>query len=256
MFFLSADHFERGDLLSGYLQAVPFLRYSPAIVEPIGARRPQWWVFSELSTRLGFARFGSARVETQIDGRDLDDEDVAGFVARVARRSWADVLAEPYGIREDALDPGWLIPGRLRRLLDLAPPELVEQFEAGWLEQLPGAASIVLVNRRTPRQYNSFTPTMLALEPTLLVNPVDAARFGLVDGGRAAVSTAHGSLDALVRVTDTMTPGTVSLPHASTITNVNVLTTSNDADRRNAMPVLSGFAVTIAPSTPAPHRND
>ena len=29
-----ADHFERGDLLAGYLQAQPFLRYAPAVVAP------------------------------------------------------------------------------------------------------------------------------------------------------------------------------------------------------------------------------
>ena len=49
------DHLERGDLLSGYLQAQPFLRYAPPVLAPVGERRPQWWVFAELARRLGHA---------------------------------------------------------------------------------------------------------------------------------------------------------------------------------------------------------
>ena len=56
-----ADHFERGDAVTGYLQATPFLRWAPAVVEPLGERRPQWWVFAELSRRLGLPLFGSRK---------------------------------------------------------------------------------------------------------------------------------------------------------------------------------------------------
>ena len=34
------DHFERGDLLSGYLQAEPFLRYAPPVVDAVGRAPP------------------------------------------------------------------------------------------------------------------------------------------------------------------------------------------------------------------------
>ena len=246
-----ADHFERGDLLTGYLQAKPFLRYARAVVAPRHGRRPQWWVFAELARRLGLPLFASGRVDAQLAGRALDDDVVAGTLARASRRPWADVRAAPYGMLDDGLAPGWMIPGRLPRPLDLAPAELVEQFERSWRQQLPPPAALVLVNRRTSRQYNSFTPSLAADEPTLLVHPADAARFGLRDGERATVATAHGSCDALVEVTDAISSGVVSLPHASSITNVNELTTTADADPRNGMPVLSGFAVTVTPSAPA-----
>lgn len=251
------DHFERGDLLSGYLQATPFLRWSPAIVSPVGERRPQWRVFADLAVRLGLPRLGSGRAEAMLAERaaagagEPDDETVAGLVARSARRPWTDVRSAPFGIRDDCLLPGWLMPDRLPRLLDLAPRELVAQFD-GWTARLPSPDDLVLVNRRTPRQYNSFTPTLAPVEPALLVHPSDATRLGLSDGGRACVTTAHGTLDALVQVTDAMQLGVVSLPHASTLTNVNALTSGTDADPLNAMPVLSGFAVTVAPSTYAP----
>lgn len=242
-----ADHFERGDVLSGYLQAVPFLRWSPAVVPAVGERRPQWYVFAELSRRLGLPLFGSARVDAMLADRALDDETVAATLARSARHPWADVAAAPYGVRDDALPPGWLVPDRLPRPLDLAPTELAEQF-ASWSAALPPPDRLVLVNRRTTKQYNSFTTTLAPPEPTLLVHPADATRCGVHHGDRARLTTAHGSCTALVEVSDAMRPGVVSLPHASQLTNVNTLTSSVDADTRNGMPVLSGFAVTLTPA--------
>jgi anaerobic selenocysteine-containing dehydrogenase len=48
---------------------------------------------------------------------------------------------------------------------------------------------------------------------TLHVHPDDASRLGLADGGRAVVSSAAGSVEAPVEVTDDIMPGVVSIPH-------------------------------------------
>ena len=47
----------------------------------------------------------------------------------------------------------------------------------------------------------------------LRINPADAQRLGLKDGGRARVSTARGHADAVVELTDMMQPGHISLPN-------------------------------------------
>jgi anaerobic selenocysteine-containing dehydrogenase len=47
----------------------------------------------------------------------------------------------------------------------------------------------------------------------LRINPADAERLGLRDGARARITTAAGSAQASVEVTDTMLPGHVSLPN-------------------------------------------
>jgi anaerobic selenocysteine-containing dehydrogenase len=47
----------------------------------------------------------------------------------------------------------------------------------------------------------------------LRVSPADAHRFGLVDGGRARVTTRRGRAVAVVEVSDTMQPGHISLPN-------------------------------------------
>jgi anaerobic selenocysteine-containing dehydrogenase len=236
-----ADSFERGDLVTGYLQAEPFLRWAPPVVAPTAERRPQWWIFAELGRRLGVPVFGSARRAAQLPAV-LDDEAVAAAMASQARQPWDEVRAAPYGVRAEA-EPGWLVPGRLPRPLDLAPPELVAELAAAWRERID--APLVLVNRRTPGQYNSFavrTPP----PPELHVHPIDAAAHGLRTGDRTRITTAAGSCEAPVRVTDDIRAGVVSLPHAYAAANVNALTSSADVDALNGMPIMSGFAVALS----------
>ena len=48
---------------------------------------------------------------------------------------------------------------------------------------------------------------------TLLVHPDDATGVGLIDGGRARVTSEAGSVEVPVEVSDEMMPGVVSLPH-------------------------------------------
>lgn len=47
----------------------------------------------------------------------------------------------------------------------------------------------------------------------LRINPGDAARLGLIDGGRARVITERGQAVAVVDITDTLQPGHISLPN-------------------------------------------
>ena len=80
-------------------------------------------MFAELSRRMGLPLFGSARRDAAAGRRALDDEVIAAVDGRPARRRpWAEVRAAPYGMRDDSVAPGWLVPGRLPHRLDLAPP--------------------------------------------------------------------------------------------------------------------------------------
>ncbi len=254
------DHFERGDLLGGYLQAQPFLRWAPAVVARRGERRPQWWVFAELARRLGLPSYGSARRDTALAGRIVDDEAIAESIMGNARRPWPEVRAAPHGIRDDSVAPGWLVPTRLPQRLDLAPAELAAQFAAQFAAT--GAAvgedaPLVLVNRRTAQQYNSLHRQLVGrgrpAVPSLLVHPADAATRGLASGDTATVNTAHGSCAAVVEVTDAIRAGVVSLPHGFDEANVNRLIPTTSADPLSGMTIVSGLPVDVQLSTPAAH---
>lgn len=56
----------------------------------------------------------------------------------------------------------------------------------------------------------------------LRVSPADAAGLGLVDGGRARVTTASGSVEVVVEVADAMRAGHVSLPNGFGIDGAGV----------------------------------
>jgi anaerobic selenocysteine-containing dehydrogenase len=244
-----ADHFERGDLLMGYLQADPFLRYAPPIVEPVGERRPQWWIVAEIARRMGLPAYGSPRRDAALAGRDVDDAAIAESLLGNARRPWDEVRAAPYGIRDTSIGPGWLVPQRLPQPLDLAPVELVAQLAAVRHDTRP---SLVLVNRRTPQQYNSLHREVVGrgrpVMPALLVHPDDAAERGLATGDVAVVSTPTGSCRAVVEVTVAIRPGVVSIPHGFDEANVNLMIATADADRLSGMTITSGVPVELVGS--------
>ena len=204
-----ADHFERGDVLWGYLQADPFLRWVPAVVEPVGERRPQWWIVAELAERLGLAKYGSRRRDARFaDGEiDVDDAVIAESLLANARRTWDEVIASPYGIRDTSVPPGWLVPDRLPQPLDLAPVELVEQLAGTSTDPAP----LVLINRRTPQQYNTLhrevTGRGRPANPALLVHPFDASARGLAHGETAILRTALGECRAVVEIDRGDPPG-------------------------------------------------
>jgi anaerobic selenocysteine-containing dehydrogenase len=109
----------------------------------------------------------------------------------------------------------------------------------------------VLVNRRTSGQYNSLSAEVTSdhshhRPPTLLMSSADAARHRLDEGDRVVVTSDHGSCPAVVEVSATLRDGVVSLPHAWPDADVNRLTSDHDVDPLSAMPILSGFRVSVA----------
>jgi anaerobic selenocysteine-containing dehydrogenase len=164
-------------------------------------------------------------------------------MASVARHPWAEVRAAPYGMADDPLPAGWLVPDRLPGRLDVAPNELAGVLDGAWSAPVPAPDELVMTNRRTNGQYNSFgvRPSV----PTLYIHPDDAAARDLSDSDIAEIATAAGSCTALVEITDTTSPGVVSLPHGHGASDVNQLLTTADVDPLNGMPIMSGFAVTV-----------
>jgi anaerobic selenocysteine-containing dehydrogenase len=90
------------------------------------------------------------------------------------------------------------------RLLAQAPPPSVDEF--------------VAVGRRHLRSNNSWmhnVPSLVKGKPlcTVVVNSADAERLGLVQRGRAQVSSRVGAVELPVEITDDIAPGVVSIPH-------------------------------------------
>ena len=99
---------------------------------------------------------------------------------------------------------------------------------------------------------------------TMHVHPDDAARHELSDGGRARVSSAAGSVEVAVEVTDAVMPGVVSIPHGwghdvdgvrlgvaaspeHAGTNSNVLADETRVEPLSGNAILSGIPVELSP---------
>jgi anaerobic selenocysteine-containing dehydrogenase len=129
----------------------------------------------------------------------------------------------PNGVDLGPLQPR--IPETLRTpsgRIELAPRPLLDDARRllQRLAETGGAAApgMVLIGRRHLRSNNSWLHNVEMLvrgKPlcTLFVNPADAERLQLADGGSARVTSRTGELVAPVEVTDEIMPGVVSLPH-------------------------------------------
>jgi anaerobic selenocysteine-containing dehydrogenase len=210
-------------------------------------------VFAQLSARLDVPLLGNAALAEQLpDG--FTDDDVLDVLTAQSRRPWSEVKAAPHGVvASEAPEPGWLIPDRLPRRLDLAPEPLLGQL-AEWEAGLPPPDALLLVNRRLVRQMNSTlrdvgAQAALAPHPTLLVHPEDAARLGIPDAMTVEVSSEHGTTTAVAEVTSAIRRGVVSVPHGFdgiAGPNVNDLTSdTDDCDPLTGMPRYSGFPVRV-----------
>ena len=246
------------------------------------------------------ARRETATPESPVSGRD-PAELVAAVGDRVGPERALDIMlrcgpygdgfgADPDGLTleqlEDAphgVDLGPLeprLPGVLRTpsgKVELAPEPIVGDVarlrEA--LSRGPVNGEVVLVGRRQLRSNNSW---MHNLEPlvkgkdrcTMHVHPADAERFGLEEGSRARVTSAAGSVEVPVEITDAVMRGVVSIPHGwghdldgvemsvaseHAGSNSNLLADETRVDPLSGNAVLNGIPVELAPvraAEPAP----
>jgi len=143
-----------------------------------------------------------------------------GFGADPDGLTLAKLEATPHGIDLGAMRPR--LPDVLRTpsgRIELAPPEIVADVPR--LEAELGSRAngqMVLIGRRQLRSNNSWMHNLPALVKgkdrcTIQVNPADAERLGLLEGGAARVTSSAGELVGPVEVTEDIMPGVVSIPH-------------------------------------------
>ncbi|HMC72058.1 MAG TPA: molybdopterin dinucleotide binding domain-containing protein, partial [Mycobacteriales bacterium] len=131
-----------------------------------------------------------------------------------------ELMTHENGLDLGALEPR--LPDALRTPsgnVELAPQPMVDdvpRLRAALDRRSNGG--FVLIGRRHLRSNNSWMHNVNVLvkgkpQCTLQVNPSDAERVGITDGGSAKVSSRVGAVVADVEVTDAVMRGVVSLPH-------------------------------------------
>jgi anaerobic selenocysteine-containing dehydrogenase len=200
-------------------------KYSPPVFERGPDERHDWEIMAGLFARLKLPL--ASRAAERLLGK-LGPEPVIDVALRTGphglRRgrnglSLAKLRAQPHGVDLGPLESR--LPARLRtpdRKLQLAPRIYLDDLPRLARRYTEAPTGLVMIGRRHLRSNNSWlhNSERLVKGPprcTLLVHPDDAARHGLVDGGRARVATRTGAIELPVEITDAMMPGVVSVPH-------------------------------------------
>lgn len=173
----------------------------------------------------------------------------------------------PHGIDYGALRPR--LPEVLRTpdgRINLAQPLVLDDVTRLRRRRDDDWSGLMLLNRRQRRGMNSWLHNAMAHSDAgqcaLQMSPTDAAERNLIDGERVTVTSVINSVDAELRVDDSMRPGVVSLPHgwghdadgmrlvtASRVPgpNVNALNDDENIEPLTGMPIYTGVPVTVSP---------
>jgi anaerobic selenocysteine-containing dehydrogenase len=137
----------------------------------------------------------------------------------------------PYGLSLDQLrehphgiDLGPLserVPEILRTpsgRIELCPEPIAAELNRIATQAPPADGAFVVIGRRHLRTNNSWMHNVPALMKgrelcTMLINPADASRLGLVAGGLARVTSRVGRVELTVEITPDIARGVVSIPH-------------------------------------------
>ncbi|MFZ5723394.1 MAG: molybdopterin-containing oxidoreductase family protein [Pseudomonadota bacterium] len=218
----ATDMLERRDLnICGLgMQHAPFVQYTPAVVPPAAQRKEEWWILGRIEQAMGLRSVFDegdepdvfVRLNRMMRGAGLSVEKLQGLPQHTA------VLPPPAG---GNFYRDWIQTEDRR--VDCCPPLFAEATArahaifAGLAAE--PADGLKLINLRTLYMQNSWYHNIGALKRSrqqhnpLHVSPADAARLGLADGDAVEVGNAHGRLETVVRIDDTLRTGVVAMTH-------------------------------------------
>ena len=241
----AAGQLERADVPTGaeVYALRSFSQYAEAVLPAVAERRPTWWILAQIGRRLGVRQHADVNPDT------ADDGDVLRAIYGSGEDRWRAIRDAPTALIAPERPYGWvhesLPDGRLR----LAPTMLAAQLAA---QRDPDPATLALMPRRLLRKTNSTLADghglSRAASPRAVLHPLDAAERGIADGGRVLISSLHGAITMEASVDDRALRGTVSAPHGFVGANTAQLISADDVDAQTGMPVMTGLAVSVAPT--------
>ena len=229
---------ERSDLaLAEQVSFRSGMQFTPAIVEPVGDRKPVWWILGSLAARSERPMFGGAPLDAL-----SDDAILTGLLGHGPLDAADVVSAGPRGV-DVAPEYGWVRP---RMTGDGCWSIAPEAFVARLATHEGPEVGLVLIPRRTSAWSNSVQFAGHGDEPVVLMHPSEAAGRGIVAGDWVALTSEAGSLVATAGIDESVREGVVSVTHGHPGSMTGTLTSSTrDVDSLTAMPRASGVPVRL-----------
>ncbi len=227
---------EREDFPLPFLSlfTTPFIQMTEAVVEPRGEARQEWEIIEEISDRVGVVP--SSVLAVRLLGKagiKVSPRRLVEMLLRIGREgdrfglrpsglNLRKLGASPHGI---VLAPAWeagALAAKLRhddKLVHLAPPEIEAEVDrlrsaADSTEEFP----LRLIGLRELRSHNSWMHNSEKLMKgerlhTARIHPEDAEGQGIGDGDGVRLSSPHGEVELIAKLTDEVKRGTVAAPH-------------------------------------------
>lgn len=277
----AATIYEKGGLhfLTQPFDPYPHLEWRPKILEPEGEVRPEWDIVRDISRSAGVNWLNNR-------GINILDKMMGLWGSRFTEEHLAQILLL------SNLSQKKLLLGRLKKTrggiktgdpdfskileqflhhsdhrINLAPPDLMEALKVAWREpSLPTTQFPLLLisGGRRLSSFNTWTHNMMPLSKTLkgnhaVLNPQDAATYGIDDGDMIQIQSETGLLELPVVVSQSVRSGVVMvhqfwghqyksgqvIARDTPGYNVNHLHSDTDLDRFTGMPVYNGTPCAI-----------
>ncbi|CAN7451448.1 molybdopterin-dependent oxidoreductase [Bosea sp. LjRoot237] len=193
-----------------------------------GQVKPDWWIVCEVAKRLGFgeafAYAGAHEIYAEhaalsaFENEGSRDFDIGAHAALTRRAydtlapvQWPVPAGRPEGTARLFAEGGFFTADRKATMQPLATPALAAATSK--------AFPLLLNTGRVRDHWHTMTRTGLSArlsghiaEPTVLVHPDDAVRYGLVDTGFARIATAHGAVVLKVALDPGAQKGSIFAP--------------------------------------------
>jgi assimilatory nitrate reductase catalytic subunit len=198
-----------------------------AFLDPAGEARPDWWIVAEVAKRLGFAAAFDFKAAADVfrehaalsgfendGGRDFD----IGALQSLSDQAFDELAPVLWPMREGGepqarlfADGGFFANDRKARFIAPEIPALRTETSAG--------RPLRLNTGRIRDQWHTMTRSGLSPrlgqhlpEPFVEVHPDDAARFGVIDGEFARITTDYGQCTLRVVVSERQQRGMLFAP--------------------------------------------
>jgi formate dehydrogenase len=241
---LPAAHWlERDDLLAftSGMHDQPYIQYGRRAVQPPAGVREEWRIFTDLAIAMRRPLFGARGVNGFISATRR----VAAWTRRPAlefgphwlhrlmvltsrkfngrKLKWRDLRDNPHGLVLGPREYGHFA-GALRtpdKLVHVAPAQFVaraRELLAGPHPVAPAGYPFQLGNRRHRHSMNSWLNELPGLHPAgrdngVLINPADAALYGIADGDRVRLFSPVGAVELVASVSERPRPGLLVVEH-------------------------------------------
>ncbi len=218
----ATDMYERDDLniVNIGTSVQPFAQYTPAVVEPAGERRPEWWIAHRLLQELGLpSLLDDPEPDPWAKWRHMLSKGAGLDLAELQRDGLARVLPAP--------EPGRFYDEQVQTAdgrVDCCPDTFgpaIDRCRTLFDESDAAVASggLRLIHGRDVWMHNTWFANVARMKRRgrvtnpLAMHPDEAAALGLSRGDSVVVTSANGEVSATLELDDDLMPGVVWLVH-------------------------------------------